>query len=206
METQVWTLGYVDGPNDCGNYTAAINITTNTGTTSSTHGAAIECHGDSREDVIAKRARVMLAAPQAAGSERYRLIDNCDAKDGGYEITDTAAVPWRTFVVGLREEQACMLIEELNARPPADALIYPATLTPELEHALGFMNFRTGPIAHIYQAAGYDIKSRAEPEQAFVLDRFIRAVIQHGEGWLDAIAKDMDITAAKAKELKEAKK
>lgn len=74
---------------------------------------------------------------------------------------------------------------------------YPATLTPELEHALGFMNFRTGPIAHLFRAAGAEIPRKCEAEQAFVLDRMIRAVIKHGDQWADAFFDEMKAAQAK---------
>ena len=62
-------------------------------------------------------------------------------------------------------------------------LTYPDTLTPALADALGFMNFRTGPIAHLLRAAGHDIAPKAEAEQAYVLDMLVRAVCEHGDNW-----------------------
>ena len=70
-------------------------------------------------------------------------------------------------------------------------LIYPATMTPLLEHVLGFPNFRTGPIAHVFQKAGFAIKKKCEAEQAFVLDRMIRAVLEHGEKWAEVFESDL---------------
>lgn len=74
-------------------------------------------------------------------------------------------------------------------------LTYPAEMTPQLEHVLGLMNFSTGPIAHRFQAAGRDIKRKAEAEQAFVLDWLIRLVLQHGDRWAEVA--DEEIAALK---------
>lgn len=79
----------------------------------------------------------------------------------------------------------------LAAPPDLGPMIYPPTMTPELEHVLGLMNFRTGPIAHVFQKAGFAIPTKCEAEQAFVLDRLIRAVLTHGEGWSDAFNADV---------------
>ena len=70
-------------------------------------------------------------------------------------------------------------------------MLYPRTMTPALEHVLGVMNFRTGPIAHVFQKAGFAIPTKCEAEQAFVLDRMIRAVLTHGEGWGEVFNADV---------------
>jgi hypothetical protein len=80
-------------------------------------------------------------------------------------------------------------------------MLYPQTMTPALEHVLGTMNFRTSPVAHVFQKAGFAIPTKCEAEQAFVLDRMIRAVLTHGEGWADVFNDDIraqfDIIEAK---------
>lgn len=73
-------------------------------------------------------------------------------------------------------------------------LRYPATMSAALAEVLGLPNFRTGPIAHVYRAAGSEIRTKCEDEQAFVLDRFLRLAIEHGEGWRTAA--EADIKAA----------
>lgn len=60
---------------------------------------------------------------------------------------------------------------------------FPTELTPALKGALGLMNFQTGPIAHIYRAAGHDIPRKCEAEQAFVLHRYVLLALKHGEEW-----------------------
>jgi hypothetical protein len=83
-------------------------------------------------------------------------------------------------------------LPDVAGEPAAPApLIYPPELTPALAHILGFPNFRTGPIAHVFQQAGFKIATKCEAEQAFVLDRLIRAVLTHGEGWADAFSADL---------------
>lgn len=81
------------------------------------------------------------------------------------------------------------LIEE--ASPQKDCLHYPSTMTPELADVLGLMNFKTGPIARVFREAGSAIKTKCEAEQAFVLDRFIRLAIMHGENWREVAGDDV---------------
>lgn len=68
---------------------------------------------------------------------------------------------------------------------------YPATLTPELDDALGQMCFVTCPMAHAFQAAGHAIPKKTEREQAFILDKMIRAVIAHGVDWKKAFGDEL---------------
>jgi hypothetical protein len=64
---------------------------------------------------------------------------------------------------------------------------FPNTLTPELEHALGFMNFRTGPIADLLRAGGKEIPRKTEAEQAHVLHWFVCLALEHGDAWPDKV-------------------
>lgn len=73
------------------------------------------------------------------------------------------------------------------------SLRYPATMTAALAELLGLMNFRTGPIAQVYRAAGAEIRTKCEDEQAFVLDRFIRLALEHGDGWRAAAEADLKV-------------
>lgn len=78
--------------------------------------------------------------------------------------------------------------------------IYPEELTPALLDALGTMNFQTGPIAHALRAAGADIPRKCEAEQAHVLHWFIRLVLQHGDGWRDAVGDELQRIADAARQ------
>ncbi|WP_448208166.1 hypothetical protein [Azospirillum sp. sgz302134] len=69
---------------------------------------------------------------------------------------------------------------------------YPNELTPALMDALGMMNFQTGPIAHIYRAAGHDIPRKCEAEQAFVLHRCVLLALEHGEDWRSHAQAELD--------------
>ncbi len=61
---------------------------------------------------------------------------------------------------------------------------YPESLTEDLQDVLGMPNFRCAPIAHAYRDAGEaTIPHKAEAEQAFVIDKLVRHVIQHGPAW-----------------------
>ena len=60
---------------------------------------------------------------------------------------------------------------------------FPEELTEELREVLGWANFRCGPIAHLMRAAGADIKTKAEDEQAVVLHWFVKLVLKYGADW-----------------------
>jgi len=61
---------------------------------------------------------------------------------------------------------------------------YPQSLNNDLLDVLGMPNFICAPIAHAYRDAGQaEIPRKAEAEQAFVIDKLVRFVIQHGTEW-----------------------
>lgn len=96
-------------------------------------------------------------------------------------------------------------ITEALARPPADlrSLAYPHAMTSALRHVLSMMCFQLGPFAHIFRAAGADIKTRAEDEQAYCLHWLIKHVLLHGDAWADHA--EADLVDARAKIQGEAK-
>lgn len=59
----------------------------------------------------------------------------------------------------------------------------PEKITPAIDDALGFMNFQTGPIAHLLRATGDDIPQKCEREQSHVLFWFLSLALEHGEKW-----------------------
>ena len=92
-------------------------------------------------------------------------------------------------------DEAAQAVLMQNQQPGVESDIhYPAKATPALFDVLGLPNFRTGPIAHVFRAAGADIRTKCEDEQAFVLDRFLRLAIKHGDAWREAA--EADIKAA----------
>ncbi|BCF88722.1 hypothetical protein [Paraburkholderia largidicola] len=84
----------------------------------------------------------------------------------------------------------------------ATQLVYPADITPELHRVLSLMCFQLASFAHIFRAAGAEIKTRAEDEQAYCLHWLIKLVLTHGEGWAEQA--ELEIAAIRAK-LKESK-
>jgi hypothetical protein len=56
-------------------------------------------------------------------------------------------------------------------------------MTPAINDALGIMNFHSGPIAHAFRAAGFQINPKCEDEQAFVLFWALGLAIKHGDEW-----------------------
>lgn len=92
------------------------------------------------------------------------------------------------------------LVEALAAVRAAVAReVLPAEMTPEIREVLGLMNFRTGPLVHLFRAAGADILAKCEDEQAFVLFRFLHLALKHGAGWHAASVADVQETLAGAK-------
>lgn len=78
--------------------------------------------------------------------------------------------------------------------------IWPTELTPALKEALGLMNFRTGPLAAVYRAAGFEIKHRCEDEQAFILHRFAGIALEHGDNWRAVVGEELEAMLKKATE------
>lgn len=75
--------------------------------------------------------------------------------------------------------------------------------TPEVFDLLGTMNFRTGPLAHLYQELGIGPKTRCEDEQAFILLKFLRLARLHGPAWREEFGKEIKtvIDSVKAQRL-----
>lgn len=84
------------------------------------------------------------------------------------------------------------------------SLALPGEMTPAIREVLGLPNFRTGPIAHAYRAAGHPIRTKMEDEQAFVLFRFLRFALEHGPGWFAESCIDLEAAVATAKAKKAA--
>lgn len=81
---------------------------------------------------------------------------------------------------------------QANSTTSIGSLIYPSTLTADLGEVMGMPNFKCAPLAHGYRDAGLaDIPRKAEAEQAFVIDRLVRLVIQHGADWRMHAAADL---------------
>ncbi|MGI3901262.1 MAG: hypothetical protein ACRYGP_13740 [Janthinobacterium lividum] len=81
-----------------------------------------------------------------------------------------------------------------------NAAVLPSEITPEIVEVLGLPNFRCGPIADVYRAAGHEIERQSEKEQAFVLFHFLHFVLRHGAGWFAQSCIDLDAAVATAKE------
>jgi hypothetical protein len=79
-------------------------------------------------------------------------------------------------------------------------LALPDKMTAAIDDALGEMNFRTGPIAHVLRVTGDDIPNKCEREQSHVLFWFLQLAIQHGDGWRMEVSKELDRRIALLKE------
>lgn len=74
-----------------------------------------------------------------------------------------------------------------------EPLIFPQPITAPVAEVLKMMLWETGPIAHAFRAAGYDIKPRAEDEQAFAMAWLLPIAIRHGDRWRQEAAKEIRI-------------
>lgn len=151
-------------------------------------------------DRFAAAMKAKLAKKRAAGRGGWDDPTQCSIHDLARLLVEHIhkgdPVDIANFAMMIHQRgHAFIYLDAHSAQPaaaaPVDQLIYPPVLIPELSKALGFMNFQTGPIAHIFRAAGHDIPTKCEAEQAFVLDRMIRAVIKHGDKWLQAFSTDL---------------
>lgn len=70
-----------------------------------------------------------------------------------------------------------------EAKAQAAIAPFPEELTDDLREVLGWPCFKCAPIAHLMRAAGADIKTKAEDEQAVVLHWFVKLVLKHGADW-----------------------
>jgi hypothetical protein len=89
-------------------------------------------------------------------------------------------------------------VEALFAAQPARATIYPAVLTPELAEVLGWPNFKCGPLAQAFRAAGHEIATKSEAEQAFILHWLTGIVLKYGADWKPQAASELAVIKEKA--------
>lgn len=116
---------------------------------------------------------------------RHARADAIEAAELQTVLIDTFAHCRPAYPAGITAWAKAALLEV------KDSLRYPATMTTALADVLGLPNFRTGPIAHVYRAAGANIRTKCEDEQAFVLDRFLRLALEHGDDWRTAAEADI---------------
>lgn len=86
------------------------------------------------------------------------------------------------------------------------ALHFPAMLTAALQSALACMDLRTGATVEIFRAAGYKIAAQCAAEEAFILDRMMRAVLNHGDKWAKVFTAQLRVAQDVAIEQYEAAK
>lgn len=70
-----------------------------------------------------------------------------------------------------------------EADKEAATLIFPREMTPAVKSALSFLNFQTGPVAHLFRDTGEEIARKCEDEQAFVLHWLLTLALEHGDEW-----------------------
>jgi hypothetical protein len=59
----------------------------------------------------------------------------------------------------------------------------PPTVATVLQKAIAFTDLRTDSMVEIFRAAGHKIPAHCAAEDAFILDRMMRAVLNHGDKW-----------------------
>lgn len=79
------------------------------------------------------------------------------------------------------EAQVAKVIAEKDAQiRHLETVTLPDDMTPDIERALGTICFRAAPYAHAFRKAGAAIPAKAEAEQAFVIFKLLKGVLQHG--------------------------
>ncbi|WP_298929115.1 hypothetical protein [uncultured Ramlibacter sp.] len=68
----------------------------------------------------------------------------------------------------------------------------------ETRFILGFMCFQAIPIVQVFRAAGHEIATKAEAEQAFVMRRMLNCYLAHGTDWRKAFIAELDAARAAA--------
>lgn len=83
-------------------------------------------------------------------------------------------------------KRICEFLKEqkIQADNPDRFILMPTELTPVIKSVLGILCFEIGHFAEIYRQSGYEIKRKAEEEQAFCLHRFLGMALVHGGDWL----------------------
>ncbi len=79
-----------------------------------------------------------------------------------------------------------------RADTPATSPSWPAELTPDLAEILGRPNFTFIKLSQLYRAAGVQLPSTSEGEQAFFLHRMLTHWFEHASGWADAMQKEIE--------------
>lgn len=68
---------------------------------------------------------------------------------------------------------------------PEGYVLFPKVATKEIDEILGMQCFQFIRTAQIYRELGFEIKKRAENEQAFFLFKFLHLALVHGDKYLD---------------------
>jgi hypothetical protein len=68
---------------------------------------------------------------------------------------------------------------------------WPPALDDALASILGMEMWELGPAAAAYRAAGFAIPDKAESERAFILHRYIRLWVEHGDDWRASAERDL---------------
>jgi len=140
---------------------------------------------------------VMVTMLRACGFEvRHNTVSGQHVVEGTIE---NAAAFYTLTLAGADAAPALQDKSTTSISP----LIYPPSLSDDLAEVMGMPNFQCAPLAHGYRDAGLaDIPRKAEAEQAFVIDKLVRLVIQHGVDWRVHAVADLD----KVREVLQAKK
>jgi hypothetical protein len=91
-----------------------------------------------------------------------------------------------------------------SCEPEGPPLSNAPTVSAVLKAMFAFKDLPTGPMAAIFRAAGYKIAERWAAEEAFILDRMIRAVLTHGDEWARVFAGQLRVAQDAAIEKHEA--
>lgn len=96
------------------------------------------------------------------------------------------------------QQQIARLAQQLeSANRVMQTQTYPQLLTPGLVDILGQPCFTFIQLAQLWRAAGIEIPTRAEGEQAFFIDKHLRIYLQHGDDWRKVFGEEVAALVAK---------
>lgn len=72
-------------------------------------------------------------------------------------------------------------------------LSYPPTLSAVLLSPLTSLGLRTGAMVKMFRAAGFRVATQCAAEEAFILNRIIRAVLYHGDKWVGVFIEQLRV-------------
>ncbi|MEO4185191.1 hypothetical protein ABH305_04960 [Acinetobacter pittii] len=104
----------------------------------------------------------------------------------GFYLNDEIQNYWEKHLLKAQIKELKAELEKAKAQAvPEGYVLLPKVATKEIDEILGMQCFQFIRTAQIYRELGFEIKKRAENEQAFFLFKFLHLALVHGDKYLD---------------------